>query len=287
VKLAWTDGTPKTDSLSDTWGRPDGEIGYRIERAPINPNGNPGTYTQVATALANQTSWTDTQAGQTTSYSYRVAAFNAAGSSVSTAILAGAANVAVPVAPTQLTATAQSGPQVTLSWRDNAGNETGFVVERAANGSGAYTPIATPSARSSTGTVTYVDTAVKAATSYQYRVKAVNGGGSSAYATGASVTLPALPAAPSNLTATAARANGNNDTVTLKWADNADNETGFEIQRSTSATFTSPTTSAAPANATQLVQTGLSRARTYYYRVRATNLGGPSDWSNAVNVTTP
>ncbi len=86
--------------------------------------------------------------------------------------------------------------------------------------------------------------------------------------------MPALPGAPSNLTATAVRANGNNDTVTLKWTDNATNEAAFEVQRSTSATFSGPTTQTAPANATQLVQTGLARTRAYYYRVRATNPGG-------------
>ena len=128
---------------------------------------------------------------------------------------------------------------------------------------------------------------MKAGTAYQYRVKAINGGGSSAYTTVVTVTVPPLPAAPTGVTATAVRANGNNDTVTLKWTDNAGNETGFEIQRSTSATFTNPSSFTAAANATQLVQTGLSRARTYFYRVRATNLGGPSDWSDGVSVTTP
>jgi FtsP/CotA-like multicopper oxidase with cupredoxin domain len=287
VKLAWTDGTPVTDALGDTWGRPDAEVGYRIERATVAANGNPGTYTRIATAPANQTAYTDASAGSTTRYSYRVTAFNAAGDAPSTAVLAGPAGVAAPAAPTQLAATLQAGPQIGLSWRDNAGTETGFVVERAVNGSGNYVPLATPAERTGTGTVTYIDTTVKAGTSYQYRVKAVNGGGSSAYVSGASVTVPALPGAPSNLTATAARANGNNDTVTLKWTDNATNEAAFEVQRSASATFSGPTTQTAPANATQLVQTGLVRNRTYHYRVRATNPGGPSDWSNAVSVTTP
>ena len=38
-----------------------------------------------------------------------------------------------PAAPSNLTATAQAGPQVSLTWRDNASNETGFVVERCAS----------------------------------------------------------------------------------------------------------------------------------------------------------
>jgi hypothetical protein len=127
---------------------------------------------------------------------------------------------------------------------------------------------------------------VKPGVTYQYRVTAVNGGGSSAPAT-VTVSVPALPAAPSNLTATAVRANGNSDTVTLTWKDNSNNETGFQIQRSTDAGFANPSSFTAPANATQLVQTGMTRNRTYHYRVRATNLGGASGWSNAASVLTP
>ena len=38
--------------------------------------------------------------------------------------------VNAPAAPTTLTATLPAGPRVSLTWRDNATNETGFVVER-------------------------------------------------------------------------------------------------------------------------------------------------------------
>ena len=66
-----------------------------------------------------------------------------------------------PAAPTNLTATLQAGPQVSLTWTDNATNETGFVVERSTNG-GAFTQIATAPARNNTGNVTYVDTTDRA-----------------------------------------------------------------------------------------------------------------------------
>ena len=53
-------------------------------------------------------------------------------------------------APTGLTATLQSGPQVGLTWTDNATNETGFVVERAV-GAGAFSTLATVGPRTNYG----------------------------------------------------------------------------------------------------------------------------------------
>ena len=72
MTLNWVDPTPVA-ALS-TLGNPANEIGFRIERAPVN-----GVYATIGTALANVTSYVDTSTviGQT--YAYRVIAFNAAG----------------------------------------------------------------------------------------------------------------------------------------------------------------------------------------------------------------
>jgi len=284
VNLTWTDATPANDPA--TWGNPANEVGYIVQRAPVNNNGSAGTYAEIGRALANATSFADAAAGSTTRYYYRVIAWNAAGSSTSMPVLVGPIGVAAPAAPSNLTGVLQAGPQVSLTWRDNATNETGFVVERSAtSGNGPWTPIATPPARSNTGTVTYVDTTVAGGVSsvtYWYRVYAVNGGGASGYSNVYSVTLPPVPAAPSSFTATAARATGNNDTVTLKWTDNASNETGFTIQRATDAAFTSGLNTAnVAANTTTLTQTGLNRNVNYYYRIRAVNGAVASAWVNA------
>ena len=56
--------------------------------------------------------------------------------------------------------------------------------------------------------------------------------------------------------------------MTLTWTDNANNETGFEIQRSTSPNFTNATTFTVGANVTTFNQ-NVFRAANYYYRVRA------------------
>ena len=82
--FTWTDGTPVTTSM-DTWGDPSNEIGFRVERANV-VNGVVGPYSVVATALANQTTFTDLTMDATAWYRYRVVAFNASGDSASNVI---------------------------------------------------------------------------------------------------------------------------------------------------------------------------------------------------------
>jgi hypothetical protein len=189
-----------------------------------------------------------------------------------------------PVQPDPPTATPQAGPQVSLTWRDNATNETGFVVERAANG-GAWVQIATAPARNNTGNVTFVDTTVAWGTTYLYRVAAFNGAGPSLnYAPttgGVSAVVPALPAAPTSATVSVVKAGGNNYTATLNWVSAVD-PTSFTIQRATNLSFTTGlNTSTVAGNLRTTTQT-ISRNTTYYYRIRANNnLGGSSAWTNA------
>jgi predicted phage tail protein len=180
----------------------------------------------------------------------------------------------------------QAGPQVSLAWRDNATNETGFVVERCSFAAPAtscsnFAQIAAPGPRNNTGNVTYVDATVAAGNSYSYQVKAVNALGSSGYTNIAIVSVSAAPTAPTGFTVSAVKANGNNYTATLRWTDTSNNETGFTIQRAINATFTTGLSSfTAAANAITLTQT-VSRNTTYYYRIRANGTGGSSAWTNA------
>lgn len=87
---------------------------------------------------------------------------------------------ASPLAASNLAATKQGYGQINLSWTDNAGNETGFRIERKKGAGGTYAEIATVGAvGSSGGTGTYNDTTAGAGTTYYYRVKAYNANGSS------------------------------------------------------------------------------------------------------------
>ena len=65
-----------------------------------------------------------------TSYSYRVAATNGAGTSPYSNTTSATTSGTVPTAPSSLSGSAVSASQINLTWSDNAANETGFVIER-------------------------------------------------------------------------------------------------------------------------------------------------------------
>ncbi len=81
----------------------------------------------------------------------------------------------VPASPTELTAQLAGNTQVTLSWKDNSTNETGFKIERK-NGNSNYIQIATVGS----DVTHYANTGLAANTEYSYRVLAYNAVGNSA-----------------------------------------------------------------------------------------------------------
>jgi titin len=92
-------------------------------------------------------------------------------------------------------------------------------------------------------------------------------------------TSTTVPATPIGLTATAAGTQ-----INLAWTDNANNETGFEIERSPDgAAFAQIAT--VGVNVSSYANTGLTAGTTYHYRVRSTNSAGDSAVSNVVSAT--
>jgi hypothetical protein len=177
-----------------------------------------------------------------------------------------------PAAPGNLRAAAASASAVNLSWTDNSSNETGFRIERSANGS-AFAKIATIGAN----VTAYSDSGLAKSTTYSYRASAFNSGGSSGNSNTAMVALVA-PAAPTNLTVQVAK----HGDVTLKWKDNANNETAFQIERSSTGTaFT--VIARTGASTTTYHDTTAQHKQTYYYRVAAKNNIGLSSYSKVVS----
>jgi len=292
VDLTWADNSLK-------------EAKFTIQRAS-DANFATGLRTfdvvNPSTAVPSNVTYQDTTVAKDTKYWYRVFAIGNTVGDLQTAgfptmsadsvsdvlpVQVGAVQ-GTPTAPNNLTATLQSGPQVSLTWRDNATNETGFVVERCtvvppATTCSNFAQIAVPGPRNNTGNVTYVDTTVTAGKSYFYQVRAVNGAGVSAPTTPAApVTVPAIPAAPANFQVAVVKANGNNYTATLNWVA-ATNPTNFTIQRASNATFTTGLSSFTPAGNLRTLTQTVTRNTTYYYRIRANNnISGSSAWLNAL-----
>jgi hypothetical protein len=175
-----------------------------------------------------------------------------------------------PAPPSNLTATAASSTQINLAWSDRSNNETGFRIERSADGT-TFTQIAAVG----TNITKYANTGLSGSTKYYYRVRAYNSSGNSAYSNTATATI-GLPAAPTNLTASEV---GNSGQVDLRWRDNSSNETGFQVERSTNgSTFDIITTTAA--NVTSYRDSSGDKRQRYYYRVAAKSKVGLSAYSN-------
>lgn len=90
------------------------------------------------------------------------------------------------------------------------------------------------------------------------------------------------PTAPSNLGATALSYNQ----IKLTWTDNSNNETGFEIYRSTSSSGGFNTVYTTTSNKITYTDADLSPSTTYYYKILAINTYGSSGFTSQRSATT-
>ncbi|SDH46118.1 Por secretion system C-terminal sorting domain-containing protein [Dyadobacter soli] len=226
---------------------------------------------------ARSLSYNDASTTDGNTYCYRVKAVNSSGESGYSNESCVSRATPKPAAPSGLSASVVNARQINLAWTDNASNETGFEVERSPDGAN-FSKIgdAGPDAKS------YEDKGVNPKTKYWYRVFAKNAGGASGYSNTADATTPdEAPNAPQRLSAHAV----SNTQVDLFWADLSNNETGFELERSTDGNAFSKLADL-PANATTYSNTGLATLTKYWYRVRAKNAIGNSEFSNVADATT-
>ena len=94
---------------------------------------------------------------------------------------------------------------------------------------------------------------------------------------------PVIPNAPSNLVVIPISSSA----LQLSWTDNSSDETGFEVERSTTGS-TGPFTllTSVASNVVTYNNTGLSPSAEYCYRVRAIGSGGNSNYTTPVCATT-
>jgi len=176
VSLSWTDNATT-------------ESGFQVERSEDGL-----VYSAVGTAAANATTYTDQNLYGGTLYYYRIRSLStAAGMSVPSNAVSTTTlwDPNLPLSPRNMAASTVSASSIVLTWDDKSANESGFRIERSADGV-AFTQIATVG----TDVITYTNTGLVKATKYYYRVIAYNTAGTSYYSNIASAITQGTNTAP-------------------------------------------------------------------------------------------
>ncbi len=255
VSLTWT---ASTDNV--------GVTGYKIFRGGV----------QVGTSAV--ATYTDSSLTASTTYSYSVSAFDAAGnnSAQSAAVQATtqtAPDTTPPSVPTGLTVSSSTTSSVSLSWTPSTDNVgvTGYKIYRAGVQVG-----------TSTGT-SYTDTGLTASTKYSYSVSAFDAAGNnsaqSAAVQATTQTAPDTtpPSVPTGLTVSSTTTSA----VSLSWTASTDNVgvTGYKIYRAGVQVGTSAVAT--------YTDSSLTASTTYSYTVSAFDAAGNNSApSAAVQATT-
>ena len=210
--------------------------------------------------------------------------------STATDAVAGAQPTEPPDKPTGLEATA-SHDSVTLTWDDPGDDSiTGYVILRRVrvnNTGGEFSELV---ADTGTAATTYTDDTVAAGTTYTYRIKAINGAGTSERSRWFHIDTPAAPVPdkPTGLSATASH-----DAITLTWDDPGDDSiTGYVILRrlrydDPSGHFDELVADTGTA-ATTYTDDTVKANTSYTYRIKAINEhGGVSERSRWFHIQTP
>src|SRR5439155_15521047 len=144
------------------------ETGFKIYRSTDGV-----TFNWTGTVSANVTTYSEGSRSPATTYWYQVRSYNANGDSAFSNT-ASATTMALPNAPSNLTATPISGSQINLAWTDNSADETGFKIYRSTDG-------VTFNWTSTVGAnvTAFTETGRTPATTYWYQVRAYNTNGDS------------------------------------------------------------------------------------------------------------
>ena len=194
-----------------------------------------------------------------------------------------------PDKPRGLEATA-THDSVTLTWDDPGDDSiTGYVILRRIPGVDPQGHFDELVADTETAATTYTDDTVSAETRYTYRIKAINGAGTSERSRWSHIDVPAAPVPdkPTGLEATESHGQ-----VVLTWDDpNDDSITGYVILRRVRVNNTGGAFSVLVADtgsaATTYTDDTVAAGTTYTYRIKAINEHGTSERSRWFHIDIP
>lgn len=249
-----------------SWDDVSGETSYSVERSLDG-----GAWSQIGTTGLGVTTVTDTGLPAGAIPSYRVIARNGAQASApSTPLLI---ILAAPATPAGFFASREDYA-VTLSWSD-VQFETGYVLEyKSTTSTSGWSPLATLGVN----ITNFRHENVGSQYSYEYRIKATNGLGTSAYALVSSLGIPPLPTTPY----LSVNSLGPYSASFSFYANYAET---YVLQRRPDG-FSDWFTVASAATSYLYTDLGLLPNQYYQYRAKSVNATGESDWSSIISITT-
>jgi len=272
IDLAWNLGTQ--DGVTNN------RVAQGVYRSSISATDG---FTKIATLGDYEATYSDKSASPKTKYWYKIVTANFQGESPFSNV-ATATTLGPPYAPTNLTAVlandALGNTIIKTGWKDNSDDEWGFALERATDSTFTKGVVR---ADLDSNTVAATSIPVEEGVTYYFRVNASNKYGSSKYSptTKLEIVVTAAPNAPYDLKGTATATE-----VSLKWGDDSNKETAFDVERSTDGTTFTKLASTGR-NEVSYVDKTVAEKTKYFYRVRATNSKGNSGYTNVLQVTTP
>ena len=257
-------------SCTANWGSSTTATGYKLD---ISTDNSFTTFVSGYNSkdIGNVTSYNVTGLIANTTYYYRIRAYNTGGDSQNSNSITFTTLPNPPSAPTTITATSIVQTSFTARW-NSSNTATGYRIDIATNNS--FTVYLTGFNDKDVGNVlTFNVAGLSAKTSYYYRVRAYNTGGTSSSSSTITVTTLTNPAAaPLSLISSSC-----NDLVTLKWKKSTGPDViRYRIYGGTSANPSikiDSTTSSASDTVKNII--GLTRGLVYYFRVTAVNYDGP------------
>jgi len=253
------------------------ETGFQIEKSNDPIDG----FTNVGTTNSNVNTYNVLNLQNSSKYFFRLRSFNEDGSSLYSNVIEITTLAPQPPAPPSLlTASGITKYSITVNWKDNSGNETGFQLEYSLNPSTGFTLLS----QTNSNSAIYIHNNLTPNIKYYYRIRAVNAIGTSDYTGVIEVTTLSLspPVAPSNLFVS----NISTNAVILTWKDNSINESGFQIERSLTSGNGFVLASSLGPNSTTYNNGGLMPKTKYFYRIRTFNEDGTSVYSPEISVLT-